>query len=394
MHIANKILHIYRDFNVAGGVPEQTRELVNAQSKEKSVYVICKTNRTTKKLYTGNIRLYDCNWSFWQLFNIIKTVINIDPDIIHISGSLIITQSILFLLLPKRLKKVTILSPHGVISDNGIRYRFGEKANHVYMSYLKIVYIKTVEKYLFHNCCAIHCQSQFEYNSLTTHFGNLRSALIHPVGVNKEWYHKKQLGTLENGITQFLYLGRLDIDHKGLDMILWASSLLVKANMTNFKVILAGSDVLNSRDVLNTMINELSLRNIVEVRGESYGHVKRSLLYKTRFLLAPFRFAGQSRICGEGIGSGIPLIVSREGNWGDWADKYKFGITVKLNIGSLYEGMKKSLLMDTDDYQHYVNNSYNYYKSIQWSIVAINFINYYNGVLKYGIYNKQFTPEV
>ena len=76
MHIANKILHIYRDFNVAGGVPEQTRELVNAQSKEKSVYVICKTNRTTKKLYTGNIRLYDCNWSFWQLFNIIKTVIN------------------------------------------------------------------------------------------------------------------------------------------------------------------------------------------------------------------------------------------------------------------------------------------------------------------------------
>jgi len=134
-----------------------------------------------------------------------------------------------------------------------------------------------------------------------------------------------------------LFLGRLDIYQKGLDILLKAYKKLPPDSP---KLVLAGTG--NEKDViqLKQNIKNLGLEERIILKGKVKGGEKNKLLSSAYFLVAPSRFESFGIVIAEAFACGVPVIcTSIEGF--EWvpslpADKVRVGdyeeLSVKMNL--------------------------------------------------------------
>ncbi|MCZ6491110.1 MAG: hypothetical protein O7A06_11340, partial [Acidobacteria bacterium] len=120
-----KILHVYRDYSLPGGVPEQARSLATAEA-DLDHHVAAACVRGSDMVESRGVQVHCFN-------NALKSVIQMfllqafkKFDIIHITSILIPIQAVwasAFLVLGGKI----VLSPQGHLSPIGMRVRFGGK---------------------------------------------------------------------------------------------------------------------------------------------------------------------------------------------------------------------------------------------------------------------------
>lgn len=103
-----------------------------------------------------------------------------------------------------------------------------------------------------------------------------------------------------------LFLGRLEINQKGLDLLLAAFAAISKD--FGYKLIIAGAGAKKEEQNLKQMIADLHLSKKVVLTGRVEGNVKESLFKKASFVVIPSRFETFSTVALESMAHGLPII--------------------------------------------------------------------------------------
>lgn len=104
----------------------------------------------------------------------------------------------------------------------------------------------------------------------------------------------------------FLFLGRVEIFQKGLDMLIKTFSNICKSYKVN--LIIAGPGIKRDLDELDKLIKKHNLAGRVSVVGKVTGRKKVELLRNSIALVVPSRFEGQSLSVLESLTQGTPII--------------------------------------------------------------------------------------
>ncbi len=114
--------------------------------------------------------------------------------------------------------------------------------------------------------------------------------------------------TFEKSEEHILFLGRLDIFHKGLDILLKAYAKI--ADQIPYKLLLAGSGVARETETIKRLIKQLGIEGKVELLGKVGDIQKWRLFEKSIFTIIPSRVEGFAIVALEAMASKSPLIIS------------------------------------------------------------------------------------
>ena len=111
----------------------------------------------------------------------------------------------------------------------------------------------------------------------------------------------------------FVYLGRLDVRHKGLDLLLGAFSRLSPVRPVH--LLLIGPDFAGGRKVLEDLAKKLGCEKRIHFTGSKVAPGKWELLKMADAFISPSRWEAFGIAMVEAIGFGLPTIVSDEINF-------------------------------------------------------------------------------
>lgn len=124
-------------------------------------------------------------------------------------------------------------------------------------------------------------------------------ARIIPEGVGSEFFSIKQKKS-----KYILSLGRIDIDQKGLDLLLESYA---KIKNKRYPLLIAGKG--NDEKAIRKLIHSYNLTHYVTFVGSAFGKKKEMLLSEALFVAMPSRNEGFPLFSLEALASGLPLIV-------------------------------------------------------------------------------------
>jgi glycosyltransferase involved in cell wall biosynthesis len=110
------------------------------------------------------------------------------------------------------------------------------------------------------------------------------------------------------GGDHFVWIGRFDVFHKGLDNLVAAWAGLPEPRP---HLILAGPDFQGGRARIATMVEESGLSDAVELRHHVGGAEKSELLTSCRAYIHPSRWESCSIMLLEAMAAGVPSLISR-----------------------------------------------------------------------------------
>jgi glycosyltransferase involved in cell wall biosynthesis len=378
-----KILHVYRDLLSEGGIPYQTRCLVNSQARLGHHVITVSLDGAQQESVTRlsplvkSVVLSRGLRGLTQLSRLIQTH---KPDIAHLTGLWIPLQQ-MWALQIGRAGIPYVVSTHGNLSPHGMNVRFGSKSQLRPRIWLKRLWHQLCNLALLRYAAAVHAHSDYEKELVTA--AGLSNVFIAPNGIDPEWTdpHNARERSLHEPIV-FLHLGRLDIYHKGLDLVCEALTGLARAGLNHrIKAIFVGPTVRNSREQLERVALQLG-NGMLEIRDAVWGKDKVPLWDEADYFLNLYRYGGQAIAPSEAIARGIPLIASREGNFGDWATRKGFGIAAPLDPQKLQQILTQILLAPTSDYEPLSTQALKFAQLYSWDRTAAEVIQGYYGALK------------
>ncbi|MFA6096140.1 MAG: glycosyltransferase [Candidatus Paceibacterota bacterium] len=104
----------------------------------------------------------------------------------------------------------------------------------------------------------------------------------------------------------FLYMGRLEIDQKGLDLLLEAYSSI--AQKTEFSLVIAGGGPQSEKERLVKMVRELGIAEKVKLLGRVDGQKKNDAFREAIAVVIPSRFETFSLTALEALAHGVPVV--------------------------------------------------------------------------------------
>lgn len=356
-----RILHIYRDLTHEGGLPGQVRQLAAAQARlGNSVFALSDLEgRAGSPDGVGLLRLSEARRRAF--------------DAVHVHGALVPSDLVNCWMLDR---SRTWISPHGVLNPLGMDRRFGGRPQGSSRRFLKSRFVRHAVQPSVRGLAGVLAEAQYESSVLALLLPQCIAVV--PMGVDEAWTRKPvRTPDLPNS-ARVTYLGRLDVYHKSLDLLLEAASAVRDRTGSELRVRIVGSDAEGSIDWLRARAAELNLREVT-IEGPAWGDAKDDLLAETDWFWGVYRYAGMARACGEAIARGIPLIASREGNWGDWAVQGRFGVATSLDAASAAEALLSCRRVDDRTYSDLSAAAVLFARERTWERSALESIRAYAG---------------
>lgn len=138
-----------------------------------------------------------------------------------------------------------------------------------------------------------------------------------------------------------LYFGRLDVFHKGIDILLGAIKLIA-AKRPDIELRIAGRG--SSADKITAMVSELGIQKNVKLLGAVSDAQRNELLSTAAIQLMPSRFEGFGLAAAEAMAAGVPLIAADVGSLPEVVDAPRGGILIPPeDVGALAAAAEKLL---------------------------------------------------
>lgn len=378
-----KVLHIYRDLLRNGGIPHQTRRLIEGQVSLGYEIATFSLNGVVREEFSAanpSVNVFVTRESYSSKRDLLTLLRSFNPDIVHITGLWIPIQQ-LWAWAVNRWGVPYVVSTHGNLSPQEMKVRFGEKKSHFYNLWAKCFWQRCLDIPLLKNAAGVHAHSRYEEELLRV--SGIQKIFVAPAGVDSEHIAGRNppQRSLHNPIT-FLHLGRLDIYHKGLDLVCEVIEDLAKvAIKPKYKIILMGPGVNDSDKKLEKNAHQLG-NEILEIREPLWGAEKEKIWLEVDYFLNLYRYAGMARAPSEAIAHGIPLLASREGNFGDWVSSAQMGFVIPLERRKFRQKFLDILGIQETEYQCLSENARNYSREHTWSKVACEVVSGYHQIFK------------
>lgn len=182
---------------------------------------------------------------------------------------------------------------------------------------------------------------------------------------------------LNDGI-KFLYIGRLDIYHKGLDLLLEAISVSKKAFVGNkAKLYIYGPDYQGWYAQIEDLILEKGLQDIVELNKQIIGDEKEEEILSADIFVQTSRFEGMPMGILESLSYGLPCLVTKGTTLDNCIKKYDAGWVAETNAQSIAEQFEK-IIKEKEKLKEKSLNAVKLIKDeFSWEIIARDTLNEY-----------------
>lgn len=205
-----------------------------------------------------------------------------------------------------------------VITSHGAYNAIAMKKNFL----LKKLYFLFFEKKILINSKKIHCIGKSETDGINKIYPIKKHVLI-PYGFDVE--NKTVTAYNKNSIITFGFIGRIDINTKGLDILISAFEEF-QQRISNSRLWIIGSGKEISQ--LKEIISKKNLNDKIELFGSKFGTEKETLIKQMDVFMHPSRNEGLPVSVIEAASYSKPCIVSSFTNIGDEIKKYNAGINV------------------------------------------------------------------
>lgn len=172
-----------------------------------------------------------------------------------------------------------------------------------------------------------------------------------------------------------IYIGRIDIYHKGLDILLNACKVLYDDLLkVNFKLVLYGPK-LEDYFLVEKMINDLELSNIVSLGGEILGENKKNAILESDIFILTSRFEGHPMGLIEALSYGLPCLVTMGTNIGEEVKKYNCGFVSDISTEGVIESLK-NMIHKLNNLEEMSSNAILLANEYDWDSLANRFHDY------------------
>jgi glycosyltransferase involved in cell wall biosynthesis len=138
-----------------------------------------------------------------------------------------------------------------------------------------------------------------------------------------------------------LYLGRLGVEQKGLDLLLRGfGQYLQRTGDAATRLVLVGPDYRGGQRELTDMIARLHLGSRVEIREPVFGPAKWALLGSAAAFVHPSRWDGLPFSVLEALAVGRPVLVTPGTNIADLVETYGAGVAVQPQAPDVARGLE------------------------------------------------------
>lgn len=177
---------------------------------------------------------------------------------------------------------------------------------------------------------------------------------------------------------KIVFIGRYNIYHKGLDVLLES----IKSHADWFKencvvIDLYGSNSDDGLAYLKRFVENNRLENIVHIKGPVFGEEKEKALLDADVFIHTSRLEGQPTSVIEAISYGVPVMVTPGTNVADIVKENKLGFTTDLDQEEIYN-LVKYVFGKKMDFKAISLNEISYAKkNLAWEKVAKDITNEY-----------------
>jgi len=182
--------------------------------------------------------------------------------------------------------------------------------------WLKRLYWRLVERHILANAAAIRVLSDFEERFLRE-LGVRASMFLAREGPDAEAVAASETHTRQRGrAQQFLFLGRLDIWHKGLDRLLMGFAASLREQDRGQRLSLVGPPEPGTLPRLHQLCADLRLTigREVTIHPAVRGPAKWEIFRNADVFVHPSRKEGIPRSVVEALMMGLPVVVTQETN--------------------------------------------------------------------------------
>jgi len=105
-----------------------------------------------------------------------------------------------------------------------------------------------------------------------------------------------------------LFLGRIEIDQKGLDLLIPAFKAFNEQKKNSYQLIIAGTGDVKEMTTLKKLIKNAGMTKYTKLVGRVQGNKKTDLIRKAACVVVPSRFETYSLVALEALAHGTPLV--------------------------------------------------------------------------------------
>lgn len=204
-----------------------------------------------------------------------------------------------------------VIIPHGCLVKSAQHKKWLKKkiANFLYFN-----------KFIYH-ASALQLLSETEKNN--THF-----KIKKIIGTNGVAVPVATKQSFSNDILTIVYIGRLEVIPKGLDLLLQAVRQVKQKDNNisiNFTIDIYGPDVKGRYAEVESLIEQNDIKDIVTLHHELKGEEKQRRLLDADIFIQTSRHEGMPMGILEAMSLGIPCLITKGTSLGDLAEKYDAG---------------------------------------------------------------------
>jgi glycosyltransferase involved in cell wall biosynthesis len=214
-----------------------------------------------------------------------------------------------------------VLTPHGAYDPNVFKRRRRSKR----------LWWKVFEHQLVTRARAIHVFFEEQRDELRQ-LGYTGPVIIAPTGLTIPDF-KTQVGRSEF----LLWMGRFDIEIKGIDLLLHALASLPPSARPRAR--LHGPDWRGGKQQARQLVRELGLGDYVQIGPPLYGSEKWEALRGCGFFIFPSRWEGQGLMALEAAAAAAPLVVTSTTSVGRHLAAAQAAILVEPTVESIAAGI-------------------------------------------------------
>ena len=216
-----------------------------------------------------------------------------------------------------------VIVPHGENTDSALKKKWLKK---------KIAYLLLFNRFI-RKAAGLQCLSQGEYDE--THTSDKK--FIVPNGMDLHEHKPLHLG---RDIVKLLYIGRLEWQIKGLDMMIEA---VAQNRGGRIELAIYGPGGGGRKEEVAKLIRKYKAEDVVLLHDAVFGEDKTRAYMDCDLFIQTSRTEGMPMGVLEALSYGIPVIVTKGTRLKELVEQYDAGYTAENNAGSITNAIKEAL---------------------------------------------------
>lgn len=292
------------------------------------------------------------NKFFGECFETLKRE-TVKVDIVHLH-SVWNNYNIIFARYLISINKPYVVTIHSGLTEDRIRQS---------RYWIKLLYHKFAQKYIFDKASGIHAITREEMTGISKYTKN-KNIFFVSNGIDLDNYKLQEKSyKAESEIIRFGYLGRFGIE-KNIHSLILAISQLPKIYLNKVKCTLIGP-IGKEGNILRRTVKDLKLENHIEFTGALYGDEKQLKLKIFDFYVHPSYSDVVSIAVMEAMANGLPCVITRTSQV-----SYYYKTNSFIMVEPIVQDIKRGLIEMMD-------------KRNEWQEMSVNSISLINSVFNW-----------